>query len=63
MQRAGDGRPVLARRGSMAGAGAHTVTLPKSKVAAGSYRFTVWIVAKSNPGPVSVSRIGVVRAG
>jgi hypothetical protein len=62
MERAGDGRPVLARRGSMDGAGTRTVTLPRAKIAAGGYRFTVWIVARSNPGPGSVSHSRVVNA-
>ncbi len=62
LQRAGDGRPVLARRGSLAHAGSATVTLPKAPVAAGSYRFAVWIVAESNPGPVAIERSAVVAA-
>ena len=62
MQRARDGSPVLARRGSMAHAGSRSVTLPKAPVAAGSYRFAVWIVGTSNPAPVTVSRSGVVAA-
>ena len=44
MQRAADGVPVLARRGAIPRAGARTVTLPKARVAAGSYRFSVWVV-------------------
>jgi hypothetical protein len=62
MQRAGDGIPVLAWRGSLDHAGSHTVTLPKQKFAAGSYRFAVWIVGKSDPGPVSVLRSDAVQA-
>jgi D-glucuronyl C5-epimerase C-terminus len=62
MMRAGDGSPVLARRGSLAHAGSRTVTLPKAKIAAGSYRFAVWIVGTSNPGPVTISRSGTVAA-
>jgi hypothetical protein len=62
MQRAGDGRPVLAARGAIAHAGERTVTLTKSKFPAGSYRFSVWIVAAANPGPVTVERSGVVSA-
>ena len=62
MMRARDGSPVLARRGSLAHAGSRTVTLPKAKIAAGSYRFAVWIVGTSNPGPVTISRSGTVAA-
>jgi hypothetical protein len=62
LQRA-DGVPVLARRGSIGGAGARTVTLPKGKLAAGSYRFSVWVVGAANPGPVTVERSDVVSAG
>ena len=56
MERARDGIPVLARRGTIAHAGARTVTLPRAPTGAGRYRFEVWIVAASNPGPVSVAR-------
>jgi hypothetical protein len=63
LQRSADGVPVLARRGSMAGAGALEVTLPKAKLAAGSYRFSVWVVGAANPGPVTVERSDVVSAG
>ena len=51
LQRAADGVPVLARRGSIPRAGARTVTLPKPPPAAGSYRFSVWVVAQADPGP------------
>jgi hypothetical protein len=62
MQRAGDGAPVLARRGLIPAAGAATVHLPKAPVTKGSYRFSVWVVAQSNPGPVTVDRSPVVAA-
>jgi hypothetical protein len=62
LQRA-NGIPVLARRGSIGGAGARTVTLPKAKIAAGSYRFSVWVVGAANPGPVTIDRSDVVSAG
>jgi hypothetical protein len=62
LQRA-NGIPVLARRGSISGAGALTVTLPKAKIAAGSYRFSVWVVGAANPGPVTVDRSDAVSAG
>jgi hypothetical protein len=63
LQRAADGVPVLAGRGSMPRAGARTVTLPKALLAAGSYRFSVWVVGAANPGPVSVARSDAVTAG
>ncbi|HWB23583.1 MAG TPA: D-glucuronyl C5-epimerase family protein, partial [Gaiellaceae bacterium] len=62
MQRAGDAVPVLARRGAIARAGAKTVTLPDAPFPAGDYRFSVWIVAQSNPGTVAVERSQVVTA-
>jgi D-glucuronyl C5-epimerase C-terminus len=63
LQRSADGVPVLARRGSIARAGARTVTLPKVRIAAGSYRFSVWVVGAANPGPVTVERSEAVGAG
>ena len=63
MQRAADGVPVLARRGAIPRAGARTVTLPRAGVAAGSYRFSVWVVGQANPGPVTVERSDIVAAG
>jgi hypothetical protein len=63
MQRASDGRPVLAARGSFAHAGTRSVTLPKAPFPAGSYKFAVWIVAASDPGPVTIERSGAVAAG
>ena len=49
------GRPVVARRGSLAGgAAAATVTLPAAKLTAGaSYTVTVRLVARVNPGAVT----------
>ena len=61
MQKAGNGTPVLARRGELAKAGARR-SAAEGPIAKGSYRFAVWIVAASNPGPVSVARSGVVAA-
>ena len=63
MQRATDGVPVLARRGWLRRAGGRTVTLPKAPIASGSYRFAVWVVAASNPGPVAVNRSDVIATG
>ena len=61
LERAGDGAPVLARRGAIPAAGARTVTLPKAPLAAGRYRFSVWIVGQ-NPGPITVDQSPVVSA-
>ena len=63
LQRAADGMPILARRGSIPHAGGRTVTLPKAPVAKGSYRFAVWVVAQADPGPVAVNRSEPVAAG
>jgi hypothetical protein len=50
-----DGKPVLARRGALAGGAAPaSITLPAVPVPAGSYRFTVRLVTQSNPGPVQL---------
>jgi hypothetical protein len=46
----------------LAHAGARTVTLPKSPFPAGSYLFSVWIVAAANPGTLTVERSGAVSA-
>jgi hypothetical protein len=62
MLRSSDGQPVLATRGAFAHPGAAWVTLPKAPYPAGAYRFAVWLVAASNPGPITVERSGVVAA-
>ena len=62
MQRASDGTPVLARRGAIAKAGTATVKLPDAPFPAGSYRFSVWIVAQDNPGPVTIEKSQVITA-
>jgi hypothetical protein len=47
------GRPVVAARGALQGGAAPaTVTLPKAKLAPGSYRVDVRLVNQVNPGPV-----------
>jgi hypothetical protein len=51
-----DGRPVVARRGQINGGPSSPltrVTLPQAKLAAGSYRLDVRVVARVNPGPVA----------
>jgi hypothetical protein len=52
----GDGRPVVARRGSLNGGDpARTITLPKRSLRAGGYRFDVRLV--SRVGPSTVTRL------
>ena len=51
-----DGRPVVARRGQINGGPASPLTrltLPRAKLAPGTYRFDVRVVARVNPGPVA----------
>ncbi|MFL5927374.1 MAG: D-glucuronyl C5-epimerase family protein [Gaiellaceae bacterium] len=51
-----DGRPVVARRGELAGGVAGRVTriaLPKAKLPRGTYKVDVRLVARVNPGPVT----------
>jgi len=51
-----DGRPVVARRGQINGGPSSPltrVTLPRAKLAPGSYRFDVRVVARVNPGAVA----------
>jgi hypothetical protein len=62
MQRAGDGKPVLARRGALRRAGATSVRLPKVRFRKGNYRFSIWIVGEANPGPLTVRRSSIVTA-
>ncbi len=52
LDRATDGKPVLAARGATAAGSTVSVTLPKLPIAAGSYRFTVRLVNQSDPGPI-----------
>jgi len=48
-----DGKPVVARRGAVAGGRTTSVTLPKAKLAGGTYRVDVRLVARVNPGAVT----------
>jgi hypothetical protein len=51
-----DGRPVVAHRGQLDGGPSSPLAklvLPRAKLAPGSYRFDVRIVARVNPGPVA----------
>lgn len=54
LEQAGDGKPVLAGRGSLVANIATTVTLPQGGAlsAGGSYRLRVRLVAQTNPGPI-----------
>lgn len=54
LEQAGDGKPVLARRGSLVGSIATAVTLPQGGAlsAGGSYRLRIRLVAQTNPGPI-----------
>ncbi len=48
----GAGRPVVAARGALVGGTPTTVTLPKAKLAPGSYKVDVRLVNQVNPAPV-----------
>jgi hypothetical protein len=51
-----DGRPAVARRGQIEGGANNkptTIALPKVKLAAGTYRMTVRLVSRVNPGAVT----------
>ncbi|MFL5955399.1 MAG: D-glucuronyl C5-epimerase family protein [Gaiellaceae bacterium] len=51
-----DGRPVVARRGELAGGAAPaSIALPEAKLGAGSYSVRVRLVARVNPGAVATS--------
>jgi hypothetical protein len=50
----GDGVPIAAHRGALrGGTAASKITLPKAKLAAGSYTFGVQLVAQANPGAIT----------
>jgi hypothetical protein len=56
-----DGKPVLARRGASSATARATVRLPRARLPAGVYRFTVRLVGQVNPGPVRVVSSPAVR--
>jgi hypothetical protein len=61
-----DGRPVVARRGQLNGGPSSPltrVTLPRAKLALGTYRLDVRVVARVNPGPVARYLSGPLTAG
>ena len=48
------GRPMVATRGALTGgASATAISLPAAKLPAGSYRFDVRLVSKTNPGTIT----------
>jgi D-glucuronyl C5-epimerase-like protein len=52
-----DGRPVVAKRGALAGGAAPTaVVLPAAKLGGGPYRLDVRLVSQANPGPLTQLR-------
>ena len=54
LERSSDGKPVLARRGSLVANTTTAVVLPQGAAlsAGGSYRLRVRLVAQTNPGPI-----------
>jgi hypothetical protein len=62
LQRSYDGTPVLATRGTLGAGKSARVVLPHVPVPAGRYRFSVWLVSRDDPGPVSVARSPVLTA-
>jgi hypothetical protein len=60
-----DGRPVVARRGSLkGGAAAATIALPKTQLGQASYTVDVRVVSTVNPGSVvEVASPSLARAG
>jgi hypothetical protein len=59
-----DGRPVVARLGGLdGGAAAQTITLPKHKLSAGSYRLDLRLVSRVDPGAVERVRSGLLNLG
>jgi hypothetical protein len=59
-----DGRPVLARRGTLNGGDpAKTITLPKKTLRPGGYRVDVRLVSRVDPGAVTRRRSPLLTAG
>lgn len=59
-----DGRPLVARRGSLTGGDVpRTITLPNRKLPNGSYRLDVRLVSRVDPGVVYRERSGVLTVG
>src|SRR5581483_11020315 len=59
-----DGRPVLARRGALAGGAAPaTVTLPAARVPPGTYVLSLRLVNQSNPAPIRLLQSSAITVG
>ena len=64
LQRASDGKPVLAARGALPGGAAPaTIHLPDLPIASGSYVIGVRVVNQTNPGPVRVAQSQPLSVG
>ena len=48
-----DGRPVVAKRGTLKGGAVTAIRLPKAKLARGTYRLELRLVARVNPGELT----------
>jgi D-glucuronyl C5-epimerase C-terminus len=62
LDRAG-GRPVVARRGALAGGAAAQIALPKHRLPGGGYRLDVRLVSRVDPGAVKRVRSGLLNVG
>jgi D-glucuronyl C5-epimerase C-terminus len=58
-----DGKPVVARRGALAGGVTSSVALPKAKLKQGTYTIVVRLIAQVNPGDVSTMQSPALVAG
>jgi hypothetical protein len=65
LERVNDGKPVLARRGSLSASTPTLVKLPQGAVlsSGGSYRLRVRLVARINPGPIQQYDSPLLTAG
>ena len=65
LERASDGKPVLARRGSLTASAPTVVKLPRGAVlsAGDSYRLRVRLLASTNPGPIQQYTSPLLTAG
>jgi hypothetical protein len=64
LDRAADGKPVLATRGTLTGGAAPaTIALPAGHVAPGSYVLSLRLVTQANPGPVRLIQSAPLSAG
>jgi hypothetical protein len=64
LDRAASGVPVLAKHGALgAGRTGAPIVLSGAPLPAGTYRFTVRLVSRVNPGPLFAQRGPVFRVG